>query len=170
MSLLLSEKRRKETVRARRAKARRALTLLEMLAAVAIMGMLVLMAVPYFGHDTLSNAGAHGFTRRLALDLSRARRATISTGDNHYVKFTLLSGKATDYTIMRTPNGGGSDTQIDSVRLVPDGVTVTPSSANCEFVFDGSASATYTITIDAPDRDFTITVIAATGMTRTVET
>lgn len=136
---------------------------MEMVAVTTVLGLLVAMAMPHFGHSTLANAGARGFARILHLESLRAQRRAISTGDNHYVKFTLSGSDATEYALYRR-NGGG-DVQIGSAHTVPDDVTVTPSTSEFEFDFTGQALAGYTCTVVAPDRNYLVTVMAATGKT-----
>src|SRR6476620_1892142 len=84
---------------ARRASARRAMTLFELIAVVFIIGIVSLMAVTRYSNTTLADIGATGFTRRVALDCSQARRRAISTGTNHLLRFTLSGGNATQYAL-----------------------------------------------------------------------
>jgi hypothetical protein len=146
---------------ARRAPARRAMTLLELAAVTLIIGLLGAMAAIRYGTAALADVGAEGFTQQLALDCSQARRAAIATGDNHLVRFTIFGGNATQYAVYR--RSGMSVTQIDQVITVPAGVTVTTSATDLEFTFTGEALASYTVTIVAPDRTITVTVPQVTG-------
>ncbi len=79
---------------ARRAPARRAMTLFELIAVVFIIGIVSVMAVMRFSTGTLADIGATGFARRLSLDCAQARRRAISTGENHLLRFTLSGGKS----------------------------------------------------------------------------
>jgi prepilin-type N-terminal cleavage/methylation domain-containing protein len=101
-------------LKARRSRGRRAFNLLELLAALAIVGLLAAAGFSRFGAGTLENVGAEGFARKLALDLLQARRRTIATGDNHYVQFTIVDSKATSYTLYRRATGG--DVVVDQTR------------------------------------------------------
>ena len=79
-----------------------------------------------------------GFARRVALDCSQARRRAISTGNNHLLRFTLVSGNATQYGVYR--NVGGVATLVDDVHSVPTNVTVkTGGVTDVEFQFTGEA-------------------------------
>jgi prepilin-type N-terminal cleavage/methylation domain-containing protein len=147
---------------ARRATARRAMTLLELSAVVLIIGLLGLMAASRYGSATLADVGAQGFARRLALDFAQARQRAIAIGDNHLVRFTIVGGKATQYALYRRQ--GASTTLVDDVNLVPAGVDVTTAGTiDAEFTFTGEALASYTITIQAPDKTLTVTVPQVTG-------
>lgn len=138
------------------------MSLMELAATVAIIGMLGVMAVTRYSSTTLSDTGAQGFARNVALDCSQARRRAIATGDNHLLQFTLSGGNATQYVVYRRT--GGSTTAVDDVRTVPSGVTVTTASVtDVEFNYLGEALESYTITVQAPDRTWTVTVPQVTG-------
>lgn len=152
----------KVSVMARRASARRAMTLFEIIAVTFIIGLVSLMAVTRYSMTTLADIGAQGFARRLALDCSQARRRAIATGDNHLLRFTLAGGYATQYALFRRVSGVA--TLVDDVHAVPANVTVaTAGTTDMEFQFTGEALASYTITITAPDRSRTVTVPQVTG-------
>lgn len=151
----------KRETRARRATARRALSLMEMVAVTAVMGMIAAMAVPYFGHDTIANSSARGFARQMALDALHARRLAISKGANHYLRQTVVSGNVTEYALYR--RNGGSDVQVDVTRTVPAGVTVTTSANDLEFNFSGEGLASYEVNIAGPDKTYTVSILSATG-------
>lgn len=150
---------------ARRATARRAFSLIEILAVLVIVGLLSSMAFMRFGttHQTTS---AEGFVRTLMLDLRQARARTISTGDNHYVLLSRSSGVVVSYTLYRETGSG--DAVVDRTVTVPDGTTVTTGTDQWEFEFDGSLGAgtgTSTIVVSGPHYQWTITVYLATGTT-----
>jgi Tfp pilus assembly protein FimT len=138
------------------------MTLLELTVAVMILGLLGAMAATRYGATTMADVGAQGFARRLALDFAQARRRAIATGDNHLVRMTTVGGKATQYGVYQRQ--GGSTTLVDDVCTVPAGVDVTTGgTTDLEFTFTGEALASYTITVQAPDRTWTVTVPQVTG-------
>ena len=108
---------------ARRESSRRAMSLLELAIVGVMLALLALAGISRFGHNTLANGGAEGFTRQLSLALAHARRGTISTGDNHYLQLSPASGNVTSFVLMRRAAGG--DVQVDQIRTVPQDVTVT---------------------------------------------
>ncbi len=147
---------------ARRAVARRAMTLFEIIAVTFIIGIVSLMAVTRYSMTTLADVGAQGFSRRVALDCSQARRRAIATGDNHLLQFTLSGGNATQYAVYRRI--GGVATLVDDVHTVPANVTVTTGGvSDLEFQFTGEALASYTVTVTSADRSRTVTVPQVTG-------
>jgi type II secretory pathway pseudopilin PulG len=138
------------------------MTLLELAAVVMIVGLLGVMAVTRYSATTISDIGANGFARHVALDCAHARRLAIATGHNHLVRFTLSGGNATQYTLYRRQ--GATTTAVDEVHSVPEGVTVTTGGVtDMEFTFVGEALASYTISVQAPDRTWTVTVPQVTG-------
>jgi prepilin-type N-terminal cleavage/methylation domain-containing protein len=151
-----------ESVMARRASARRAMTLFEMIAVTFIVGIVSLMAATRYSTNTIADVGAQGFARRVAFDCLQARRRAIATGDNHLLRFTLSGGNATQYALYRKVSG--VPTLVDDVHAVPANVTVTTGGVtDLEFQFTGEALASYTVTVTAPDRTRTVTVLQVTG-------
>ena len=153
---------------ARRECSRRAMSLLELVIVVAIVGLVTAASVSRFGHSTLGNGGAEGFSRKVALALSHARRATIATGDNHYLLLTTSGGNVSSYALFR--RAGGGDVQVDQTRTVPQDVTVTATATTLEFDFEGAALAAYTISVVGPDRSWDVSVVGLTGAVVVTET
>lgn len=147
---------------ARRALARRAMTLSEVIAVVTILGLLGAMAFMRFGNDALGDVGAQGFARHLTLDCLQARARSISTGDNHFLQFTLAGPNATQYALYRRQ--GGTDVRVDDVQVVPTDVVVnTGGDAQFEFSFTGEALAAYSVTVAGPDRTWQVAIPQLTG-------
>jgi prepilin-type N-terminal cleavage/methylation domain-containing protein len=147
---------------ARRASARRAMTLYELIAVVFIIGIVSAMAVTRYSTTTLADIGATGLARRVSLDCAQARRRAIATGNNHLLRFTLVGGNATQYGIYS--HVASTYTLVDDVHTVPANVTVTTGGVtDVEFQFTGEAVASYTISIAAPDRSKTVTIPQVTG-------
>jgi type II secretory pathway pseudopilin PulG len=141
---------------------RSAMTLFEIVAVVMIIGIMAAMTATRFGTNAVADVDASGFARRLALDCLQARRRAISTGNNHLLRFTITSGKATQYILYSKV--GATVTQMDDLHAVPANVTVTTAgTTDMEFTFTGATIAGYTITIASADRTKTVTVPMATG-------
>lgn len=153
---------------ARLTQVRRAMSFLELAVVLAIVAVLTVAAIASHGGSTHGNAGAEGFVRKLALALVHARRATIATGDNHYLQLSPSAANATSYALFRRTGSG--DVQADAARPTPTGVTLSSSHATLEYDFDGAALAGYTIDVAGDDRSWEISVIALTGHVGVTET
>jgi hypothetical protein len=146
---------------ARRATARRAMTLLELAAVIFIIGLLGVVAATRYGPAAIADVDGQGFARRIALDCSHARRLAIATADNHLLRFTVAGGQATQYALYRRQ--GANTTLVDQIHAVPEDVIVTSSATDLEFTFVGEGLASYSVMVQAPDRSWTITVPQITG-------
>jgi len=144
------------------------MSLLELAVVASLLGLLALAGISRFGFDTLGNGGAEGFARKLSLALTHARRATIATGDNHYLQLATSGGNVTSFTLMRRAAGG--DVQVDQARAVPQDVTVTSGQTVLEFDFDGAALAAYSVSIAGPDRSWNVAATMLTGSIAVTET
>ena len=153
---------------ARCAPVRRAMSFLELAAVVAIVGMLGITAITTLGSSTLSNGGAEGFARKLSLALIHARRASISTGNNHFVQLAPSAGNATSFTLYR--RGSSGNVQVDKLHPVPQNVTVNSSHSVLEFDFDGAALAGYSINVIGTQRSWNLAVVTVTGSVSVTET
>lgn len=159
---------RKVLPMARRDSSRRAMSLLELAAVATLLSLLTLAGVSRFGYNTLGNGGAEGFAKQITLALAHARRATIATGDNHYLQLSPASGTVTSFALTRRTGGG--DVQVGQTRTVPQDVTVSSVLTELEFDFDGTALAAYSVSIVGPGRSWSVTVVPLTGATETNET
>lgn len=155
-----------KTQEARRWRQRRAFSLFELLAVVTVLGVVASMAVMKFGHDAYGTANAEGLVRRLALDISQARRRAIATGDDHYLQFNRVSGAVAGYALFRDASGG--DYQVDDTIAVPAGATVTTSADTWTYDFSGALTTSGTssvIRVDDANFYWNLTVYHATGAT-----
>ncbi len=149
---------------ARRASARRAFSLMELMAVLAIVGLLSSMAFLRFGGTVYSSTSTAGFVRTLMLDLRQARSRTISTGDDHLVLLSRDAGVVTSYTLYRDTGGGTA--VVDRAVTVPEGAVVTAATDQWQFEFDGSlggGTGAATLVISDSHYAWTITVYRATG-------
>jgi prepilin-type N-terminal cleavage/methylation domain-containing protein len=146
----------------------RAMSLLELTVVLVIVALLATAGISRFGTETLATGGAEGFVRKLALSLNHARRATIATGDNHYLQLSPSTAGVTSFALYRRAVSG--NVQVDATCSVPTGVTVTASAAQLEFDFDGAALAGYTVTVSSSARSWSVAVVALTGTVRVTET
>src|SRR5262245_12038011 len=147
---------------ARRASARRAMTLFEIIAVIFIIGIVSAMAVTRYSATTIADVGAQGFARRVALDCFQARRRAIATGDNHMLRFTLSGGNATQYAVYRKVSG--VPTLVDDGHAVPTNVTVTTGCVtDLEFQDTGQAISSEQVTVTSANRNRTVSGPQVTG-------
>jgi type II secretory pathway pseudopilin PulG len=144
------------------------MSFLELTAVLAIVGLLAISAVTTLGSSTLSNGGAEGFVRKLSLALVHARRATIATGNNHYIQLSPSAAQATSFALYRRTNGG--NVLVDQPRNVPQNVSLTSTHAVLEFDFDGAALAGYSLDVAGDNRSWNISVVTLTGSPAVTET
>lgn len=144
---------------------RRAFSLFELLAVLAIVGLVAGMAITKVGHAAYASSNAEGFARRLTLDIAQARRRAIASGEDHYLQFNRTSGAVVSYALFRDASAG--DYQADDTIDVPADLTVTTSSDTWTFDFSGALTTSGTssvIRIDGAKHYWNVTVYHATGM------
>lgn len=144
--------------------ARNGMNLLELTAVVGIIGLVTTASISRFGSNAIGNGSAEGVARKLALSLTYARRSTIATGDNHYVRLNESGGNVVSFDIIRRATGG--DTAVDETRSLPDDVSITSSSSTLEYEFSGSAIMSYSVVVSGPSRNYNVVVDWLTGSVR----
>ena len=144
---------------------RRGVSLLELLAAVALIGLIASITVARYHRSVLGNFGAHAEARKLSLALLHAQRASVLTGDNHYVEFNSTS--PTSYNMMRRTSG--SPTLVYGPTELSADTTIATSTTVMEFNFEGQALGAYWATMAGDDRTWRFDVIPITGTVRVQE-
>ena len=138
-------------------------SLIEVLLAVVLVGILSSVVVIRLGSQSIGNPGAQAMARRLALDLQHARSLAITERVNHYVGFDANGSSLQGYTIYRTASP--SDIAVEAYRSFNRGVTATGSTTRAEFSPTGAALSGYSFQVSGPSENHSVTVIAATGLT-----
>jgi prepilin-type N-terminal cleavage/methylation domain-containing protein len=146
---------------------RRGVSLLELIAVVALMGIFFTAGIVRLGPSAANNMSARAAARLLATDLRHAQRQAITTGDDHYLEFQTQSSTITGYRTYR--DDGGSGEQVDDLRDFPSRMTVTSAESQLRFDFEGSAAAAYDITFAGADRTMQVQVVPVTGAVRVTE-
>ncbi len=144
-------------------RSRNAFTLIELIIAVAILGVIAMIAVPRLQYAVVYGKQADTVARKIMTDLRRARNLAITNAASNTDGFAVNMLGATpygSYEIENLDTGEAVDTYtIDDVVSCSGGRTF-------EFgplgnLKDGSDN---TLTVSASDKEFTITIISATGM------
>ncbi|MFQ5805345.1 MAG: GspH/FimT family pseudopilin [Phycisphaerae bacterium] len=139
------------------------MTLVELLVVVALIGVLSAVVIVRIGPWSIGNPGARAVARRLALDLRHARVLAIAEGTNHYLGFDADGTTLLGYTIYRTASP--TDIPVETYRTFDSGVAATSATTRAEFMPTGAALGAYTCVVSGSTKNYTVTVIAATGTT-----
>lgn len=142
-------------------------SLLELSVVLTLLGILATVGMTRYGQTTLGNLGAQGDARQIALDLLQAQRRAISTGNNHSLRLSPSYGPAESYTLIEQTGSG--DVVVDGPHTIPAGVAVTTNYSDLEFTFEGSALASYEVTVAGPQRTWKVIVVPVTGTIRVLE-
>ena len=138
------------------------MSLLELLAVVTLMGILAVIGTTRFGRSVYANFGSQGEARTLSLSMLRAKRLSITTGDNHFIQFDAATpNAATQYSLMRRTGTG--DTLVEGPSILNEDVTVVPSATEMDFNFEGEAAAPYQVDFTGNGRNWRLNVIPITG-------
>jgi prepilin-type N-terminal cleavage/methylation domain-containing protein len=146
---------------------RRAVTLLELVAVVVLLGIFAATAGMRFGRTLFAEFGARGAARELSLALLSCQRAAIVTGDDHYLEFLSTGGVIDQYRIMR--DDSGTLTLVDGPKPIAADVTVSTTHGTLRFDFEGSALANYQVDIAGNEQVWQVNVIPITGAVNVVQ-
>lgn len=145
---------------------RRAMSLVELLAVVTLLGILTAIAALRVGKNPQKAMSANTDARRLAMDITQCQRRAISTGKNHFLSLTMSGTNVQGYTLYQRTSST-STTAVDAYRSFDQGETVTTTSSQIEFAFDGTALAAYTVTFTKPSGStVVVSVVPASGAVR----
>ncbi len=136
----------------------RAMTLIELIAVVTIIGILSAVVLMRVGGGSFGRPSVNAFSRQLSVDLRYTRSMAITQKANHYLGFD-----ATGYTIFRrdTP----ADVVVNPRQPLPQGVGGSISTWNFEFEPSGAALAGYWADLSSPGVTYRVEVILVTGTT-----
>ncbi|TWT97872.1 hypothetical protein Pla108_20260 [Botrimarina colliarenosi] len=143
---------------------RRAFSLLELVAVIAIVGVIGAMAVTRWGEATVRTASAQGFVRSVALSLQLARRQAIAEGLPAAVLFHRTAGEVDSLSLVRADAGG--DVPTDANLVAPTGVTTTTAYDRWEYDYRGALTTPASggvIALSDGKWDWTLTVNPVTG-------
>ena len=153
-------------VNKRRQPERFGVSLLEVVMTVTLLGIFVATAAARLGPAAKDNFGARAEARRLSLDLLRAQRAAIATGQNHFVQMISSGSGITGYTVRQRVGAGST---VLETRQFSQGISVTATHNVLEYTFEGSALAAYQVTLAGEDHSWQATVVPVTGAIRVTQ-
>ncbi|MEL6108653.1 MAG: prepilin-type N-terminal cleavage/methylation domain-containing protein [Planctomycetota bacterium] len=147
---------------------RRGLSLLELLVVVTLIGVLSSVVLIRYGRDIFGDAGAKSETQILSQGIRHAQRAAIRTGDRHGLIVQGTASDATGWSIVRELSDG-SRTLIDGPHLLTEEVTVSASTNEMWFDFEGSGSSFFSARLSGPNRVFEVKVEPFSRMIKSIE-
>jgi len=147
---------------------RKAVTLVELILIVLLVGIFALIAVPRLNIAALSRQKVEYQTRKIVTDLRRTRRMAISDAAGNSAGFSLNMVGSEPYSSYKIVNLNTSTT-VNS-HTINSAVNCT-GRENFSFAPLGNLSdaGTAELTVSAEGRIFTITVTPATGMVKCVK-
>jgi prepilin-type N-terminal cleavage/methylation domain-containing protein len=144
---------------------RKAVTLIELIIVVLIIGALTYAAVPRLQFGALYRKQAHGVAKKIVTDLRRARTMAISNAASNPSGYKLRMAGSAPYHSYEIINNATSQV-VDSLTIESE---ISCTGTN-EFSFGplGNLISTggTTLTVSADGKSFTITVITATGIVK----
>ncbi len=141
---------------------RTALTLIEMIAVVVILGALVFIAIPRLNFPALYRKQASAVAKQVVTDLRRTRTLAISNAVSHSAGYSLQMVGSSPYTSYKIVDVN-SGTAVDSLTIGSP-VSCTGGSIFTFGPLGNLLTGSSTITVSSNNRTYTITVIPATGI------
>lgn len=148
---------------ARPPRERRAFSLLELTAVVAIVGLMSGMALARWGDYALRTTSADGFVRSVQLAFHVARRQAICEGKPAAVVLNRTGGVVTSIQVVRV---GSPDVPTEAELVTPGNVAVPASADRWEFDYTGSLTtpvAGGSVGVEDGDWNWSLTINPVTG-------
>ncbi len=142
---------------------RRGMSLLELLAVVALMGVFTAAVASRFGRDILGDVGVRGEARKLSLGMLEAKRCAVRTGDQHGIQLYGSTSDVTSWAVVRV-HDDGSRTVVDGPFVVERDFTVKADRSELLFDFEGHAQSAFNANLVGPHRQWAIQIFPLTGM------
>jgi Tfp pilus assembly protein FimT len=144
-----------------------AMTLLEMLAVVTLMGIFGGMAMMRYGPTIFGNFGSQADARRLQMGYAHARRAAILSGNFHAVRFVSNpeTGAALGgFQIVRLNDSMIDQAVVDGPFYFARNVQVSGTTGDIVFTFEGQALSATALELRGDNKRFQINVTPINGM------
>ena len=151
-----------------RVRCRRALTLIELIVVITLLGVFASAVMMRLGASVFADTGARIEARLMSNALLRSQRAAIQTGDTHGLIFHGPHSSVTGWSIFqRRPDG--TRVTIEPTHHFASEVDVSTNHAEVEFDFEGNGTTTFHAKLTGPNRAYEVHVEPLTRMIRTRE-
>ncbi len=138
-------------------------SLLELIAVVAILGVISAGVVSRFGRDAFGSVGVRGEARRLSLGLLEAQRCAIRTGDDHGIRTYGSTNSISAWEVVREYDDGSREVG-DGPYSIPDDYQVQVDTSEIFFDFEGNGRSSFNVRLDGPKRYWQLRVFPLTRM------
>ncbi|WP_149496895.1 type II secretion system protein [Roseiconus lacunae] len=143
----------------------RAMSLIELIVVLSLLGVFATAAMARFGRNTLGDTGARSEATVFANTLSYAQAAAIRTGRRHGV--VLTGDDDRQLLTVRESFGGGQQTLDEHV--ISTDVAVKASHDRIWFNFEGHGTSPISVTFSGKHRRFQVTAVPLSQSVRVSE-
>lgn len=142
---------------------RQAVSLLELLAVMTLMGIFASVATMRLSRDVFGDTGARSEARRLSTGMLQAQRAAVRTGKPHVVVFHGSRHDVESWSIYQEENNGRR-TLVDGPYEIRPEVEVSVDRQEIVFDFEGNGVPGAQVNLAGPHRRWRIQVMPLTRM------
>ena len=143
---------------------RRGLSLVEITAALVLIGLLAAVSPRYFTKAASGSVQSSTVAGTLQLLLQQARHQAIRTGESAGLKLERKKGRVTRITPVREVRG--RENAVSDPIEIPSNVRVKCKRLKILFDSEGTTSNGASFLIESPERQWLIDVVAVTGAVR----
>lgn len=144
---------------------RNAMTLIELIVVISLMGIFATAAMARFGRSTIGDTGARSEASVLANAITNAQNAAIRTGDSHGILLSKADGDR--WVTVRRRSSGHQET-VDE-HQIQDDVVVDASRTEIWFDFEGHGTAYFDAGFRGPNRQYKVEVLPLSQAVRVTE-
>ncbi len=142
---------------------RSGLSLIELLAAMTLMGLFATAVASHFGRDVFGDTSSRGGARVLSLELLSAQRNAIRTGLSHGIEFVGDDNDIRMYFKYKI-NPGNDVVRIGEPITVPKDYRLSVNEKDVVFNFEGNGMTSFSSKFFGPNRGWTVEVSPLTRM------
>lgn len=149
-------------------KCRFAMSLMELLAVVMLMGVLASSVAMRYGREILGDTGVRSKASELSIGLNQAQRAAIRSGIPHGVTFAGNLNQVQSWSVVRFDHDG-TETVVDGPYTMAQDFTLSVDSKEIVFDFEGNGTSQINAQFSGPNRSWSVSVMPLTRMIHSQE-